>query len=285
MMMAKINNDSYYTIPNEHLEQGDIFRIDIVSPAADEVQRIFRSKDGRHGSVVFEENCEAMIFSRAELDNLLENTSQTPLHTRPFSKSPDGQEEMVVVFSRLFHYFIIATQTCDICGLDKDPHEWATILPIITLAELCKNEPLPFKKTERIMTIQEFLNEYCEESSELENATDIEYGHVIKNIVKDLAESATDKNVKEDAKYIKKYLNEYHKPMYIYYLAADQTVAMPESFIDFTSAYTVPTSKLLALKNTRFIKISNLYRTDFAQKFGLFFSRIALPQPMRPPKI
>lgn len=283
--MAKNNNNSFYTIPNENLEQGDIFKIDIVSPAADEVQRIFRSRDGRHGSIVFEENCEAMVFSRAELDSLLENMSLTPLHTRPFSKSLDGQEEMVVVFSRLFHYFIIATQTCDICGLDKEPHEWATILPVITIAEFCKNELLPFIKTDCVMTIQEFIKKNYEESFKLEDVTDIEYGQVIRSIVKDMAVSTKDKSVKEEIKYIKNYLSGYHKRTHIFFLPDDLTFGMPESYIDFTSAYTVPTSKLLAIKNTRFIKISDPYRTGFAQKFGLFFSRIALPQPVRPPKI
>ncbi len=280
--MTRTNNDSYYTSPGEVLEQGDIFKVDLVAPAADEVQRIFRSKDGRHGGVVFEENCDGMVFSRSQLDNLLESIPLTPFHTKPFYKTPDGHEEMVVVFSRLFRYFIIATQTCDVCGIDKEPFEWATVLPVITLADFCKTEPLIFESTHRTITIHQFISEHSEESGKLEATNDLDYGMTIRQIVENCANSAHNKRVRKDSKFLKKYLNRYYKTIYMFLLPADSNFALPESYVDFTSAFTVPTSKLLAIKDLRFVKIADPYRVDFAQKFGTFFSRVALPKPIKP---
>lgn len=280
--MSRGNNDSYYARPAEALEQGDMFHLELVAPAADEVQRIFRAKDGRHGSVVFEENCDALVFNRLDLDTLLESVSVTPLHTKPFRKTPDGHEEMVVVYSRLLRYFIIATQTCDICGIDKAPFEWATILPVITLADFCSSEPLPFLSTHQTITIHEFVSAYCEESNALEGATDMEYAAIVRQMVAGLAESGYPKKVRKDAKYLKKYLQEYFDRMYMFLLPADPNFELPESYVDFTSAFTVPTGKLLAIKDSRFAKITDPYRVSFAQKFGTFFARVALPRPMRP---
>ena len=119
--MTTNSKGQFYTNPDEFLQQGDIFRIDIVAPIADTQTRIFRSIDGRHGSVVFEENCEGKIFEKDELKALLGNSPLTDLHTQPFWRTSDGQEEMVVVYAQLFQYFIIATQTCDVSGRDKKP--------------------------------------------------------------------------------------------------------------------------------------------------------------------
>ena len=57
---------------------------------------------------------------------------------------------------------------------------------------------------------------------------------------------------------------------------------LPESYVDFTAVLTVPTDKLLGLKNRRFVRIADRYCDNFARKFGEFFSRLALPEQMRP---
>ena len=108
--------DTFYLPPGPQLEQGDIFRTELVAPAADRRQRIFRAADGRHGSVVFEEECEGRVFARSDLESLLRQSSANELRTRPFVQTPDGHDEMVVVYARLLRYFVIATQTCDISG-------------------------------------------------------------------------------------------------------------------------------------------------------------------------
>lgn len=280
--MAKVNSNSYYSKPHSYLQQGDIFRIDLVAPAADVSQRIFRTEDGRHGSLVFEENCRGRVFDRQELDALLEDGPHTEFFTKPFHATPDGQEEMVVVFSRLFQYFTIATQTCDISGKDKGPVDWATILPVITLTDMCKTELIPFRSTDQILTIHEFVSKYCETSGALENLSDMDYVPELKKIINECAKEHTNKAIRQDAGHVKNYLASYYKPLFIFSLPADNTFGLPESYVDFTAAYTVHTSKLLAIRDSRFAMITDPYRIDFAQKFGNFFARVALPRPMRP---
>lgn len=280
--MTEVRNQPYYADPNRYLQQGDIFRLDLVAPAADEVQRIFRAKNGRHGSVVFQEDCEARVFSRDELDELLAATSQRVLHTKPFHQTPDGQNEMVVVFARLFRYFVIATQTCDISGKDKAAFESAIILPVIPLMDLCRSEPMPFASTHETLTIHEFVTRYCEKSEELQSVGDMDYGNALRNFVDRCATSAHNKNVRKDAKFIGNYLKRYYEKGYMFSLPGDEGFGLPESYVDFTAAFTVPTSKLLALESLRFATIIDPYRLAFAQKFGYFFARIALPKPMRP---
>jgi len=280
--MPKVNNNSYYTAPTSYLQQGDIFRIDLVAPAADEVQRIFRTKDGRHGSLVFEENCDGRVFGRKELDKLLESAPQAGFYTKPFHLTPDGQEEMVVVFARLFRYFIIATQTCDISGKDKSPQDWATILAVITLADLCRTETFPFSATGQLMTIHDFVKTYCDRSDEFEDTSDMDYAPNLRQIVADSAKLATNKKVLQDIRHLKNYLSSYYNKIFMFSLPADSEFALPESYVDFTSAFTVPTSKLLALQSRRFATIVDPYRIEFAKRFGEFFARVALPKPMRP---
>jgi len=280
--MTEVNNDSYYMDPASYLQQGDIFRIDLVAPVADEVQRIFRAKDGRHGSVVFEQNCEARVFSRNDLDNLLAAISQTPLHTKPFHKTPDGYDEMVVVFARLFRYFIIATQTCDISGKNKGRSEWATILPVIPLVDLCKTEPMPFASTYETLTIHEFVTKYCEKGGELQNSSAMDYVPRLRQLVNDSIKSKQNEKVRKDTQFLKNYLSNYYAKIFMFSLPANVKYNLPESYVDFTSAFTVHTSKLLAIQDLRFARIAVPYSFDFAQKFGHFFTRVALPKQMRP---
>ena len=280
--MPKVSNNSYYAVPNSYLQQGDIFRIDLVAPAADQVQRIFRTEDGRHGSVVFEENCNARVFSRDDLENLLAATSRTLLYTSPFHQTPDGQDEMVVVFARLFRYFIIATQTCDISGKDKAPSQWATILPLIPIVDLCKTEPFPLAGTSQILTIHQFVNNYCQESEKLKNVNDMGYAPTVKQLLTKCAKSHSNKKVRDDAAHIKNYLSSYHKSLFMFPIPHDSNFNLPESYVDFTLTFTVPTSKLLTIRNRRFARINDPYRMHFAQSFGHFFERVALPKPMRP---
>ena len=263
-------------------QQGDIFRVDVVAPAADEVQRIFRARDGRHGSVVFEENCDGRVFDRTELDALLGASTKTNLHTQPFQRTPEGQEEMVVVFSRLFRFFVIATETCDISGKEKAQHVWATILPVITLADLCKTEQLPFSSTADLLTIHEFLLRHFPENKNLASKGDMDYAPFVRDALKSCIQSAGIKKVRKDLSQVKNYLSSYHKKLYMYPLRASSEFELPESYVDFTSAFTVHTAKLLAIRRLRFVTIADPYRIDFAQKFGQFFARVALPEPMKP---
>ncbi len=278
------DNARFYATPDKHLQQGDIFRIPIVSPIADEKERIFRSRDGRHGSVVFEEMCEARVFGLGELVSLLDDTRErTALHTEPFSPTEDGQEEMVVVFARLFRHFVIASQTCDISGLDdRRPLPWAAILPVTTLAERCRKERLPFKGETDCVTIHEYVVKHSGRADEFESLNDFDYGVALRAVVTEWIKSKPPKVVLTNAQQIRKFLLEYHKKGYLVSLPVDAELGLPESVVDFSSIFTVPTAKLEAIRNYRFARIAGRYREGFSQQFGSFFSRVALPRPMTP---
>ena len=285
--MTTSGENGYYCQPseNDNLEQGDIFRIDIVAPSADENKRIFRTKDGQHGSLFFEGNREAGIFSQTELENLLNIVTRTEFHTDPFRETPDGQHEMVVVAARLFPYFIIATQTCDISGQDKPSLPWATILPIITLENTCKTEKLPFQTQNNNMTIHEFVGKCYELSSCLSHTTASNYGESIREIIRKWMPQLNKGDLKNDVGMIRNFLNQYHTKGYMFPLPSNEALGIPESYVDFTSTYSVPLNKILNIKQHRLACIKTPYREEFARKFADFFSRIALPKPMRPEKI
>ncbi len=184
-MTATVSNSGFYTYPQDHLQQGDIFRVQIVAPDADQTQRIFRSRDGRHGSIVFDERCEARIFSRTELEDLLANTVRTVLHTDPFRKTPDASEEMVVVFARLMRYFVLVSNTCDISGLDGEPTLHATILRVRTLYALCMEDAFEFPNTKENMPIHDFIVKHNPDGAHnLQGIYELNYATILKQTLK-----------------------------------------------------------------------------------------------------
>jgi len=274
----------FYATPEDYLQQGDIFKVRIIGPAADEEPRIFRAKDGRHGSAVFAEACEARVFGVSGLEEVLASVkSRTGLHTEPFSLTEDGQGEMVVVYARLFRYFAIASHTCDVSGKDDSASEWTVILPVFTLAETCRSTKLPLRSRKDPITIEEFLESTLPDPSELRNASEIEYADVAKRVAQQAAESRglVGKSL-DDAKRIANFLNQYYRKQIMFVLPGDRSFALPESYIDFSAAFTVPTAKLLSIKGNRFVRIADPYRSDFSSKFASLFSRPTLPVPMRP---
>jgi hypothetical protein len=70
-----------YADPAKFLQQGDVFSASLVAPLTDAEQRIFRSLDGRHGSVVIAGEAEGKLFSRAELITALQAAIRGSLHT------------------------------------------------------------------------------------------------------------------------------------------------------------------------------------------------------------
>jgi hypothetical protein len=281
--MAKSPEGSYYAEPAEFLQQGDIFRVNLVAPAADARQRIFRTKDGRHGSLVFAENLEAKVFDRAELDSVLATAPSADLRPRPFHLTSDGQEEMVVAYATLHRFFIIATQTCDICGRDEPPHLPAAILPVITLENLCRREVLPWLSAKEPTTIHEFVLQNCTGAAVLESAPDMEYVPRLKALLaRNLKESSRGKQALQDLGRLKNYLSKYHSKQYMFSLPQDLEFGLPESYVDFSAVFTVHSAQLLEIRESRLVTIADPYRLDFAKRFGEFFARLALPRPMRP---
>jgi hypothetical protein len=280
------NGTSFYTSIQSHLQQADIFRLDIIAPVADTAKRIFRTQDGQHGSVYFEGQTQAKVFSEEDLSGLLSSIpTKTPWHVSPFSKTSDGQEEMVVAAAKRFRYFILASQTCDISGKDKQPLPWGTILPIITLGCMCKEEVLPFPQKHIDCSIHKYITDNCSEASILHGTDDSNYGSVIRaNLPQWMKSSGS--GIKKDLQRIATFINnKFDKKNCIYPLAEDTTFGIPEGYIDFTMISIVPTSKLEEIKSLRIAHLSDTYGVEFIQKFGLFFSRAATPMSIAPPSI
>jgi len=279
----KSSTDIFYSEPQDYLSQGDIFKIDIVGPIADEVKRIFRTTDGQHGSVFFEGNSEAKIFSQEDLLNFLGNISRTDLHTDPFTNTQDGQAEMVVVPAELFEYFIIATNTCDISGIDRPAQPTTTILPVITLARMCKRTKLPsLRSSDTPISIHSFIIKYCPDGHRLESTNELDYSKVARLTIKGLIESNPSTKLLEDSRRIKNFLRVYYDKGYMFSLPQSPKYNLPESYVDFTTVLTVPTNKVLSIQQFRFVRISERYCDNFARKFGDFFSRLAFRVEMRP---
>ena len=279
--MTTTDVSDFYEKPDENLQQGDIFKIDWIAPSADEVQRIFRCKDGKHGSFVFSENGEGKVFDRPELDSVLAEVGNgIPYYNPAFSQTQDGDHELVVVYSRLFEYFVIATQTCDLA--DERDLQWTTMLPVITLEYICKNEIRQLKNTKSETTIHDFCCINGVDALPLKEKTGKGYCQLISEIVNKSVKNGASKNIKGDMGTIKTYLSNLNQPGYLYYLQESPNWELPEAVIDFTATFTVPKIKLEEIKGKRLVKIANDYRNEFSKKLGTFFSRIATPASMVP---
>ncbi len=266
------------------MEQGDIFALDLVTPLASQSQYIFRTRDGQHGHAVFEGRGEGYVFEREELEQLLariDRPSRTENHTPPFALAPNGDPEMVIAHAHLRRYFTIATQTCDVSGLDKQPLAAAIILPIQTLLEICLTTRLEFVSEDRKMTIHEFLCKHCPDTGLLSTLPPAQYGRVLRQTITDWTPSPKkllgDRN--RVANLLKKMLQ---SKTSVYYLRENDAFGLPESIIDFTAAYTVHRDILIENTTSRVARIASPTREDFSHKFAHFISRVAIPAPSGP---
>lgn len=263
-----------------YLQQGDIFKIDVVCPIIDTEQRLFRSVDGRHGSVVFSGSSPGKVFEPRDLLKTLEERVQTPLHTKPYCLTPDGHPELVVVHATKTSHFIVASQTCDISGCDKKALDTCIILPIRTILEVCRNERLPFDNEGSNYTIEEYVDSVCGSDLKMRDVDDpLSYPDRLRELMDSWNPATKAKN--EEKSRIKNYLKKLCESNWTYYLQPDSELQIPASFVDLAVAYTVPVLKLEQLKEHRVARLGDPYRDQFSQAFGNRLSRIAVPEPMR----
>jgi hypothetical protein len=133
--MNSLSETPQFKKPEHFLSQGDIYKYPIVAPIGDTETRLFRSIDAKHGSWVFETGAPCKAFGVDDLTAVLKLYPEDELRTKPFQKTHDNQSEMTIVYSDLIHYFVIASQTCDIAGQEKEQHFLSTILPLTTIKE------------------------------------------------------------------------------------------------------------------------------------------------------
>ena len=271
----------FYSAPAGFLQQGDVYCAPLVAPITDAQQRIFRSFDGRHGSVVIAGEADGKVFSRTELITALQAAVRGALHTEPFTATPDGQMEFVVTNADLIEYFIVISQTCDICGVDHAPKALAMILKAKSMRHLCRTEPLPFKGEALPLTIHEYMSAKNGFGA-LEEADEATYSYRLREIWQ--AWKPTTNDGRDNRGKINNYLSSMQKkggPTY--FLAHDSYHGMPPLYIDFLTAFTVTTSQLETMKEKRIATLSEAYRIDFAQSFAAHIGRVALPVAMQSP--
>lgn len=83
--------------PELYLSQGDIFHLLTVAPYGDTEVRVFRTEDGRHGSIAFETGVNSRVFDLDELNGLVLQKEPHPHRIAAFKKSPNLTNEFVVV--------------------------------------------------------------------------------------------------------------------------------------------------------------------------------------------
>jgi len=131
-----------YVEVNAHLAQGDIYSLRLVAPLADNEVRILRTESGRHGDYAFSGE-PSRIFDH---DDLIRTLADLPPDERllPFSRKGGIPLEYVVVFGDLVDFFMVASQTCDVSGVDGNaPKPFAAIVPVVSLAAYLSRERLP----------------------------------------------------------------------------------------------------------------------------------------------
>jgi hypothetical protein len=269
--------------PESFLSQGDIFKQSIVAPFGDYEVRILRTVDGKHGSCVFETGERFKIFDIEDLRSVLSHQDKNPLRTQPFQVTSDGQKELVVVYGNLFEYFIVASQTCDISGVDSTPKPFCAIVPFKTLLSFCRDEIVPVKKDGDTIfsgTIIDMISKFAQE--DLSDSNEFEFPNKLRDFI---GKWKPTKNTKEHTvkSQIKGFLNNLvgNQKLAIYYIEHSPEFNVPEGFADFTQIITVPTNMLENTKEKRIAKLENSYNYDFAQRLGRFLTRIATPEPMK----
>lgn len=274
-----------------HLAQGDIFRLRLVAPLADDEIRIFRTASGEHGGAVFDGE-SGQVYS---YDDLLAALDRLPSDRRllPFSRTRDGLQEMVVVYADLLDYFVVASQTCDVSGVDGSPKHFGCIVPFIPLATYLARERLPIglkdnggQDISRWTTIAGYLE--ATRRVDFRTARDDPFAlpGVVRKVLADWnpAKGPAEKAVRGQ---IKSALDAAvsNSKAYTYYLPPAPEREVPEGFLDFCRLHTLAVDDLRGMMPARIAAIAAPYREEFAQKLALYLSRIATPAPLKAPSI
>lgn len=228
---------------------------------------------------------DAEIIHESDLLDKLKSAPQGGLYTKPFRPTPDGQPELVIVSANLVRHFTIITQSCDVCGVDKkNVPGVAVILPICTLMEMCKYDPIPIGPKDSLTTIEDLLAEHDDRFnclSECDN--DLEYGILLRD---ELEKWQPPKGLPKETKgRIKNRINSLPSAAHFFTLPHSTDYCLPEAYVNFSQSFTVPIAKLLEMKHRRLCRIADPYRDSFAEKYANRYFRIATPKPMLPGKI
>ncbi len=291
LFKPKVPEPLPYSSVTPHLAQGDIFSLHLVAPLADDEIRILRTKAGLHGANVFAGD-PGHIF---DYGHLIETISKLPpdKQFQPFHNQGGLPLEKVVVFGDLVEYFMVASQTCDVSGVDSKPKIFAAIVPVVPLAAFLSRQRIPIglekgdiEDESKWTTIVDYLEMQLKVDVSDMRDDSFALPAKIRELLKDWnpKKNTPEKQIRGKIRGI---LNEVVKPQkkYLYYLPANSAYGVPEGFVDFTRLYSVVTEKLQKLTPRRVCTLVTPYREEFASKLGSYLSRIATPAPLTPPDI
>ncbi len=269
-----------YCLPVEHLQQGDVFAVDTVTPYADTNLRFFRATDGRHGSVVLAGLSEGRVFGKEALEDVIRSKiNDDALFTRPFASSNNGEPELMVTCAGFTPYFVIGTQTCDVAGEKKNAPPLVTLLAVKTLRGICSSDRLPLDGLKLpSLTIEEFLIRETGHSG-LDSCNEFEYSHKLRELLNGWNPTGT---LLASRNSIRRFLDKMGKSGFQFYLPADAGFGLPEMYIDLSATFTIHILQLQSLAGRRVARIKDPYRDQFSHQLGHHFSRIAVPQTLAP---
>ena len=291
-LKSKVSGTSPYAASEAFLAQGDIFALTLVGPLADDEIRVLRTESGRHGVRVFQNEEPGRIYG---YEDLIETVSHLPAEERllPFPRGGNMLPEMVVVHGDLFEYFVMASQTCDVSGVDGQPKPFAAVLPVVSLASFLSREQVPIAvdgdpadDPSKWCTIVDYLQGVLNVDLSGERDDPFTLPHAVRQLVKDWEPAKRSPEITARRRLIE-FMNGVVDPKkaYIYYFPADKSLGVPESFVDFTRLYTLLIGKAQELMPERKATLASPYREQFASKLGTYLSRIATPTPLRPPRM
>lgn len=276
-----------YSVPLAYLQQGDVFRIPTVVPFADTDIRLLRGADGTHGAQLLRSvnDADFEVLTDVELATKLAAVPRrTDWQVSAFASPPSNEHELVVVPARLSLMFVVASQSCDISGHDKKAKGDCVILPVRSLADLCRTELLPFQigKQQVSSTIEDLLVDRVKDDW-LRSQSDLEYDTAIRLVVDEWTPvSSDDKTLKGR---IKNVINTEQSRGYLFWLKESTRPPMPTCAIDSTAMYTIPVSLLTSRLESRLSSIAPVYREQFARWVAERLGRVGTLEPISPDKM
>jgi len=260
-----------YEPPQEHLSQGDVFCCRLLGTYGGTGLMIVRQMNGDPPPEKFSSASE-LKFVRA---------SDHFQHAR-------GHE---IVSCQVEHlrFFVVASQTCDIAGVDHPPWPTCLVIKMISICDFVNGATLPLKTdTGGVETIHlaRFLHEHLDGkyATKLKELCEhqFEYPGALRDALKGWKPDNNSKPQRFKTK-LQSFLKDItdNKEGRTYYFPGDPKFKIPEAFVELDAIFPVNTQDLAGAKGARIASLANPYKEEFSNRLGNRFSRVAVPVPAR----
>jgi hypothetical protein len=198
-----------------------------------------------------------------------------------------GQE---IVSCQVEHlsFFVLASQTCDVAGIDHPAWPTCLVLKMITICDFVNGATLPFKWQESVEDIH--LGNFLQENLDVGDGTKLkelctqqfEYPGALRDVFKEWKPKSNSKAQLFKSK-LQSFLKDItdNKEGRTYYFPADAELKIPEAFVELDAIFPVNTEDLVKAKGARIATLVSPYKEEFSNRLGTRFSRVAVPVPAR----